>query len=245
MKRKNHSIGGYSLISMSLLIVVLGLFAAVGVGLSKQYGFTKKQDTSQEMIARVEEALTNYRALHGKLPCPARMDLGPTDNGFGVEDCTASSANTVASVPGSRNASARVKIGSVPVRSLNLPDNAILDGWNRRLVYAVTEHYTVAGVNFDEDAGQIKIVDAQDQDMTPNAPSSVIYAVLSPGADGRGAYSFDGRLVVSCQSGTEAFENCDMADAKFRSTAIRQYDTGATTYTSSMKYAAVEEAYTW
>jgi hypothetical protein len=229
-----------------MLIVVLGLLAAVGVGLAKQYGWTQRQDTSQEMIARVEEALANYRALNSKLPCPARMDMGPTDDGFGVGDCNASSVSSPHSVAAVTGRDGRaVKIGSVPVRSLNLPDNAMLDGWGRRLVYAVTEFHTLDYADFDANEGAIEIVDSAGQTMTPSAPGSVIYAVLSPGTDGRGAYTLDGVKLADCESGTEAFENCDMNNAIFTSSVLKQYDTGSKAYTSSVKYAVSEQAYSW
>lgn len=240
---KNDS--GFSLVSLSFLLVVLGLFATAGIMLGKQYGWTQKRDATAKTVAQIEEALVSYRALNNRLPCPAPMDAAPEAAKFGSSDCSASSP-AVERVLG-RN-SYPVKIGSVPVRSLNLPDSAMVDGWGRRFVFAVTEYYTSETnlPNFDADQGAIQIVDSNDQDMTPSASGRVVYAVISPGADGRGAYNLAGVQISTCPASGPARENCDMANAKFLSSINKQWDTGGgQEFTASLKYATADHAYHW
>src|SRR5688572_18703080 len=84
LKERCRRSGGFSLISLSLFIVVLGAFAVAGIALSKQYGWAKKQDAGLVTVAQIEDALKNYRALNGTLPCPALMTTAPDAPGFGV-----------------------------------------------------------------------------------------------------------------------------------------------------------------
>jgi len=113
----------------------------------------------------------------------------------------------------------RIRIGAVPFRDLGLHEELTVDGYNNRIVYAVTEFQArndSPGIAVQADAGGIGIVD-NDGDSAMSVPDSADFIVLSHGKDGAGAYSFAGGSAFNCpNSSTLDGENCD-GDAIFRS----------------------------
>jgi len=255
--RKNrHSQAGFSLISMSLLIIVVGILTAGGILLGKQYSFTEKENISNTNIGLVQQALEDYKATNGRLPCPAPLNVDVDQPNFGVALTTCSVTGSGTFVVSGRviaGVAQPVSYGAVPVRSLGLPDKVMMDGWNHRLVYTVTQYYTTTSPkpDFDADKGAITILDANNVKMANTAPDSITYAIISPGADDRGAYSMSGMRLDNCSGSAQDLSqtNCNKeqagANATFRSAIMRQWDTGASTLTSTMKYGSEQTAYYW
>lgn len=245
---KRCSQGGYSLIGMTLFVVVAGILVAGGLFLAKQYGYSQKLDATNGKIARIEEALKNYRALNGYLPCPADIGAGTETASFGrATSCYGAGASGIESPLGRANE--RVHIGSVPVRSLNIPDELMVDEWGSRFVYAVSDYYTNPSVtakpDFAADKGAITMIDMAGTNMTPATPGGVLYTVISLGPDRRGARNLAGHEKEACPASGPSAENCDMANATFRSSISKQFDVGSDAFTANVKYATAQQAYRW
>lgn len=91
----------------------------------------------------------------------------------------------------------RVRVGAVPFRALDLEEDQSLDGYGRRLTYAVVERLARA-TTYDETGGAIGITDSTGvsliADIDDPAVESVAHFVLfSHGPNGYGAYTRDGR----------------------------------------------------
>lgn len=239
-----ESSAGYSLLGTAMLVVVLGLLISVGLIIHKNYQWNIQNNKTNENLKTVYEALLKYRYENNRLPCPAQIDAPLDSPEYGREQ--PSCAGTV-SVPGHRG-NGNVRYGAVPIRSLNLPDSVSVDGWGHRYTYAVTEYYTSAApdLGFYVDKGAIRILDANKQDVTV-APGNVVFTVLSPGSDKRGAYNINGILQEECDISSPAGENCDNDDSVFLSSIYRQWDTAKTedAYTTTMAYLANSKAYRW
>lgn len=106
-----------------------------------------------------------------------------------------------------------VQIGTIPTRTLNLPDSAMVDGWGNRLFYAVTTSLTVPGQDIKIAPGQITIEDMNGNSATAT-PGNAALLLLSTGGDYRGAFSNTGVEVAPCAVDTASGENCN-EDAKF------------------------------
>lgn len=132
-----------------------------------------------------------------------------------------------------------VLIGSVPYVDLGIPMNETLDGWGNRMTYAVSYYLTgpqgivdAVGGTFNEQCGAINVKSysratsssnpmwspllPENQDDGPptnntanNIAGGFMFALVSHGADGRGAYTYYGQQPNPCTAGTLDTENCN------------------------------------
>lgn len=245
-KRILYTEAGYSLIGISLFMVVLGIFASAGITLKQKYDWAQRQEVTATNMALIKTALANYQSKNARLPCPTSLTTGIDTPTFGKEGNCAGALVSGTFQDTGRGGRA-IRYGAVPVRTLGIPDKTMVDGWGHRYVYAVTEYY--AGVSPDPyiDNGAISIVDANNTDVTKTA-GNIIYTVVSPGADSRGAYTLAGVKVESCTAGNT---NCVEAggDGKLMVSVFRQYNTHTSTsnmdFTATMAYAASDVSYEW
>ena len=107
--------GGFSLAEMAIVLVIVGILMASGLGaLSRQMSNQRIKETKQ-MLERANEALLGYALSHNRLPCPAD-DAGAELARNGAGDCSQAT-------------------GNLPWLELGLPE---FDAWGRRLQYRVT-----------------------------------------------------------------------------------------------------------
>ncbi len=198
---------GSNLIAMAVLTLIIGFLIVGGLFLMQNYNTIHSDQSSISNSRDVEDALANFVALYGRYPCPAVMDARLNTADFGVENCSG-----VVSVVG--RDSKNVLIGTVPVRTLNMPEEKIVDGYGKRYTYAITQDVTVPGVNVKTEYGAITIHN-KDGDSISDIDGHVIYAVMSHNEEDRGAYDIEGNLLQPCNGPGLAISNCDNADATF------------------------------
>lgn len=214
MKVIKNSECGYSLITTSALLVVLGMATVVGLGLYATNKQNKNIQSDSEQQLALKVALDNFKAKNNRLPCPAPMTAAPDSSEFGKEissNCLTASPVADATWRVTGRDSRAVHIGALPVRTLNLDDSYAYDSAKHRILYAVTEEYASPGAAFNQNHGAITISDASGNTVT----EAGIYLFVQPGKDTRGAYSVGGVLQSPCAIGTLAGANCDHADAEF------------------------------
>jgi prepilin-type N-terminal cleavage/methylation domain-containing protein len=145
---------GFTLIEISIVLVIAALLIAAGVGISvAMIDNTRARVTRQNMEA-VKLALQGFIARNGRLPCPAVETLLPTDNLFGLEAATPGTCTGTVDLPGGTFGAFVVdaaKRGVAPWKALGLTLEAASDGWGNQLTYMVT--VTATGKNFDTLAG--------------------------------------------------------------------------------------------
>jgi prepilin-type N-terminal cleavage/methylation domain-containing protein len=110
------------------------------------------------------------------------------------------------------NFTPRVRIGAMPFRELNIPEEFTLDAYGNRILYAVTE-VQASNFNYNVDAGGIS-VEYRDQSNVLqsriNTPHSAHFVVLSHGSNQMGAYTKYGVFSgSSCNNTAPDGENCD------------------------------------
>lgn len=258
---------GIGILEMALMILVLGMTSVVAIALYDRYEEFNKQETNKARVERVQAALDSFVNQNGRLPAPAPIDARPDTATYGSETSVTNvvtAANVGAGVAGTTVANGTggrlVRIGTIPVRSLNLADEYMLDAWGNRMVYAVTQDYIVPppaapGVSaFAQDFGAITIQDAGDAmggvaNNSTAAQGNVIYAIVAPGSDKRGAYSADGLVGVPCGGPNHINNNCfddPTPDATFVNTLAMKGDAStATGFAHSIKYKAGKDKFTW
>jgi hypothetical protein len=177
---------------------------------------------THERIAYIQDAIQDYYTVNGRYPCPAPLTADIDVAGFGREvgaDCTA------APTGGTFRAQGRdgrwVRTGTIPARTLNIPDKYSFDDYGKRLIYAVTEQYAVQGSPVAGDAGAITILDGNGNNATAD-PGNVIQVVFSMGDDPNGAYNVNGLNIQACDTSVVSGENCDFdSDATFMNTVSK------------------------
>lgn len=222
MRIDRNKQGGFTLIELSVVLIIFGLIMSVFVTLIKNYGFEQVDAHNELSFSVSKSALLSYNADRGFYPCPADPRLGRNDPNYGREqrvglNCVATGGiQQVTAVGVDRNQDGNndtVLIGAVPFVTLLDPDNnpltndgvpseiplnesATYDGWGRKITYAVTTNLTRAAT-YNAAFGAIDIVDENDRTLvTPAATTH--FTLISHGEDGRGGYTNEGVLVQAC-----------------------------------------------
>ncbi|MBF0306315.1 MAG: type II secretion system protein [Alphaproteobacteria bacterium] len=108
---------GFSLIEMSIVLVILGLIVGSGVGIGSSYYSRSKVAEARVMMDRAERALRDYAAAYRALPCPNTDGTGIAD---GTTTCTGNQVN-----------------GVLPWATLGLRREEATDPWKHYLTYRV------------------------------------------------------------------------------------------------------------
>ena len=253
---KFSGIRGYTLLEMAIVIGVVGVFIADGIGIYRLYLRNEEVLTTERNVALAVNAVSNYLIRNGRYPCPARLDARRTDPDYGIEaDCTDTSvpAGTCSAglcieeserIPSGMLGFPRVRRGAVPFRSLGMPEDFSEDGYHNRIGYAVTEHLAVTET-YDRSQGGISVIDDQARSIiTPAA--SAHYVVFSAGPDGAGAYTREGVPHLPCGTGMDS-ENCNtsLSYKKAVYSLMRQSGSSTTHFDDFLKYYTSVERPLW
>lgn len=223
------------------MVIFSMLLSGFGYGLIS-YQKQQKYKITKFRMAAIQKAIDEFLEINGRLPCVARLDRGPDQPNFGFEavNVTAGATTCRFAIPGTilynpniagpsvggPNNTLWVRTGSVPVRSLNLPDEYILDGWGSRFTYVVSERESsesAPGVSmYVENAGSINVVDSNGNSVIDQSNPKFAgfnnfaeYVLISHGEDRKGAVALSNNsmppsTIVNCPTiaaETQA-ENC-------------------------------------
>jgi prepilin-type N-terminal cleavage/methylation domain-containing protein len=211
---------GFTLIEIAMVTVIFSLMMNLfGYGLLA-YQKKQKYDETKRRLTVIEHALDEFLEINGRLPCVARVDRRSGQAGFGAEtsgppvagefNCRFGIAGTsvfqqtapaVGGTPPHWN-----RVGSVPVRTLNLPDEYIGDAWGSRFTYIVSERQaseSSPGVSmYRQNSGAINVVDKNGNSVIDQVNQQYTgfnnfaeYVVISHGEDKKGGPSLSNGTV--------------------------------------------------
>lgn len=232
MHKLTKTQAGFSLIQIAIGMIVLGIFIAAAGHSFVIYQKNKEIKTTAKNIEEVRMALHAFRERLGYYPCVAPMDADRDESAYGTAtDCTDSHVvpgncdegycvqtavdgtaytmtNGLSITPPARvlTSSPRVRIGAIPFRLLQIDEKTTLDGYNSRLLYAVTESLT-SPATFSELSGAIHMVNAQGESLVTPAGSAP-FVIVSHGPNTLGAYSPYGQQTSPCSGVTLDAQNC-------------------------------------
>ncbi len=232
--------GGFSLIELALVMIIVGVMYASGFTAYAQYLKQKRLDDTFETMRLINGAFTEFVARNGYYPCPARRTASPSDADYGVSTCVPTSPG-MKRIDTGRDAgedktgdTEAILIGAIPFNTMNLSaiDNRLLassaiDAWGNKFTYAVTEILTTQ-TTFNDAWGVIRITDEYGQSVVTPADSAHL-VFFTHGPDGKGAYSAEGQSVDPCNvialpppnppplnpPLVSQIENCDELDGNF------------------------------
>lgn len=257
---KPQSASGFTLIELSIVILIIGVVLAAVATPYRLYVMEQQRLTTEENMEKIANAISNHLKQNGRYPCPASLTSARGDADYGMEtecDPTVTTGPTpypawttdgeclnglcfersirqvnLAIPPAAPNMVFPViRRGAIPFRALQLAEDEVLDGYGNRIQYAVTEHLAVPQ-GFLTNTGGVEIRDNADDTVLFEAGSAE-FLVFSSGKDARGAYSLDGQLVQACQNGLSDSENCNTSTVGSDANAIYRLEQHAETNTGT------------
>lgn len=192
---------GFSLIEMCIILIVSGILITTLSVVYFQHISGRHLAETRKALNTAQSAMTEYRGRLGVYPCPADPEKGPGDAGFGEADCGLAPVN-------GRDADGngqpdKILIGAIPynsmqpiLRDVDLSAGNTIDGWGRKLTYAVTLSLTDP-VSYNDYHGAIAVEDENAKSVL-NEPGTAHLILISHGNNGRGAYMPSGTLVQNC-----------------------------------------------
>jgi prepilin-type N-terminal cleavage/methylation domain-containing protein len=202
---------GFTLLELSIVLVII----AVVTGMAIQSGIsiiaTARLSATQQKMKAVDKALLQYRNATDRLPCPADLTKAPGTANYGVEAAnpgTCTGGTPAANHSALGNNYSTVAEGAVPVTALGLPNDFMYDGWGNHFRYVVDVNMT--GLNAfvlnppSAVCGTITINDVNGAARSTGA----IYALISHGPNGHGAYSRNGKTVSAGSVNANELINC-------------------------------------
>ena len=215
MKTKSTHRDGFSLLEVSVVLLIIGLVMATSLTMQRWSTHEKRQDKLNKQFERIDEAILAYYRHHGMLPCPARREQPEGTAAFGeATDCNMAAPTDVISISGDS-----IRVGALPIKALNISPEFMIDPWGNRITYAVAKTLATAPFNAGNigsiTTNEIKLVDGGGNQIS-RADAVVAFVAISHGKKGSGAVTRAG-TVISCEAGTLEEENCNHDDI-FRDT---------------------------
>lgn len=204
---------GFSLIELSIVLLILGLMIGGITAVMTQEARTAKQAELKAKMDAIEQALIAYVKKNNRLPCPADGTYLITDTYFGIEggtpgDGTCSTGATYDSIKRTTNpspptanfitytysASSATARGVIPVRTLGLPDGYSFDPWGGKFSYIVdyrmtkTDAFTTYSPNSVLSFGII----IRSSSGSGTITAGPLVVIISHGPNGHGAFQLSG-----------------------------------------------------
>ena len=143
LRKKNKALKGFSLIELSVVIIIMSITASLVLSLAITNSDNKKVQTTQATMAKIEKAIGAFLANNQRLPCPADGTQARNDSNFGFEQIDTISNTMNPCTVNFISASGYITSGVVPVRTLLLEDNDMYDGWGRAISYSVDGRFAM------------------------------------------------------------------------------------------------------
>lgn len=231
---------GFTLVELAFVTIIGGLLLAGSSFMLSVYIKQAELKTTRDRLATIDEAVQLFLNLNGRYPCPARRAVASDTAQYGVEidtDCTAP-ADPGDTLTALGRDGRPVRIGAVPVRTLNIPDEYMSDAWGGRFTYAVTMTQASQGT-YNRNEGGIFVNDGAGNPLVNfPVPGVAHYVLVSHGKNAGGAVPTLGGAPIPCNAGTLEEENCN-DDATFRSSLLTGTADNANLYDDMVTVRAV------
>lgn len=174
----------FSLVELSVVLIIIAMIIANVIYASEGAIKNQKIQATEEKLEIIEEAINTYVAINEKLPCPASFYDQESDANYGVSlgiDNNCSDADIFIN--------GNIAHGTLPVTTLGLDANFMLDGFDNKFSYKISTPTTQESgfLNTDMDLSA-NYINSQIQYSSAVNFNNAIYAVISHGPNGYGAF---------------------------------------------------------
>lgn len=202
-----HVSKGFSLIQVSILLAAGALVLASNLPGRDAGDYNQKVLDTLYKLDKVEAAMQGFMAAHGRRPCPADGQYDVNAQAFGLEagaltpnaPLTECSGGSPAAPMGPDAGTGNVYMGTIPTKTLSLPDDYAYDAWGRRFSYVVDKRatYNAAcyGMSTAGTPGGV-VVQYKDTSGAVVETENTLYAYISHGPDAHGAWPPQGSSVA-------------------------------------------------
>ncbi len=228
---------GFTLVELAVVLVIFSVMLASILGFIPTLQKENEIANVKERLDKIQAAIDTFYSQNGYIPCAARIDDAPATANFGIAtDCSAAFVVGTTEIAGATS-NEDLRIGAVPTRTLNLPDDFMYDSWNTRIAYVSVKQLSqtsalyTAYTSLQPDI--IRIEDASGnrihQANSATYSNVVAYTVISFGPNNKGAVNYLGTInpIVACSDGRDV-ENCDndiiFVDALYDSSVSGYFD---------------------
>jgi prepilin-type N-terminal cleavage/methylation domain-containing protein len=196
----------FTLLEMSIVLAIIAVVMGSGLAIFAAALDKRQLQETNIKLAALQNAFLNYRITYNRLPCPADITLTYASNYFGTEGsnpatCIAGAVyngstgvRTIANVtPVANFYSSGLRyavIGMVPTKTLHLPDDYAIDGWGRRILYAVDNRLTGSNAftTYPITTTTTPFLTVNASKAGPTRTAVALYVLVSFGANGHGAW---------------------------------------------------------
>lgn len=190
---------GFTLIQVSMMLAVGSLILAANLPGRDAGDYNQKVLDNIYKLDKIETAMQAYMASYGRRPCPANGVYGVNEHDFGFEAGTNSSnmpatgciGGDPAAPMGPDDATGNVFAGTIPTKTLALPDDYAYDAWGRRFTYMVDKRAVTNEACYNMfTSGTEGDISIQYKDNTGAVIETdrAVYAYITHGPDAHGAW---------------------------------------------------------
>ena len=122
-----RSSDGYTLTELAICLCIIGILMSGGLLGTSQYFKSEKTAQTRQNIDFVMNVLSAYAQTHDRLPCPADPKADVAQAGHEEDKCTAADKTE----------------GILPWKELAIPQDMVVDGWGRSIIYQPAPGLTV------------------------------------------------------------------------------------------------------
>tara|TARA_R110002096_G_scaffold53317_11_gene138653 strand:- start:2543 stop:3820 length:1278 start_codon:yes stop_codon:yes gene_type:complete len=238
-----NSVTGFTLIEIAVVLFILSLLLVGGLNIiaTQRSNLGFKQTINR--MDRLFEAMQLFLVRNDRLPCPAIPTLAKSDAQFGLESIDETPCEADQEI-----GSTGVYWGTVPYRTLNLAAGEYADGWDNQIFYVVN-----GGAASDNslNAGRWDVsnsIQLRDRATAPPTPqvliSNGVFALISAGPNGSGAYSLNGvERPAPIATSLDELDNLDndvqLVSADYSENERRPFDDIVRVYTEDQILASI------
>lgn len=227
---KKTAVSGFTLIEISLVIVIIAILVGMAVFSTKARMDASKVFLTKQRMQTIMDTMDRFIEDYGFVPCPVNPTISRSDDNYGLGTCLSNDGSGVCQTSTdedcnlavvSTTGTSHVKMGGVPFKVLGLDSQTAVDGWGNRFDYIVSEKHT-SRTFFTHTTGDLPGWD----ETTPDSFSimnkardeidqnnEVVYILISHGPNGYGGIS-DKTATASSTASASSFEveNSDLDD---------------------------------
>ena len=200
----------FSLIELSLVIVILSIIIAGTLSNSVSSAQNNKAKITNDRIALIYQALGRYLRTNQSLPCPAsliKMKTVASDYGLAF-NCSA--GPTPAGTDGVYKSSVATELyyGAVPTQTLGLLDEVAEDGWGSKFSYAINYRFTAATDTSSNANALLGFGGTSTSSLiTTQGLTTNVFVIISHGANKAGAFDANSTSKITSSSNTDESSN--------------------------------------
>jgi len=201
----NKTNRGFTLVEMAVVLVIGATLLTAGLKVLSSQLENANYTKTRNKVDVIKDALTTYLAANSRLPCPDTDFTAPD----GVEN---------RATPGVVTTACSSSYGIVPYQTLQLSQEAALDGWENYISYQISTAPVTADwsltANFKVgNVGSIKVSTRDSSSSAAVVDANLAAVVLvSHGKNGGGAYTVKGTK-YSDSPGTDEVANASLVAA--------------------------------